>query len=132
MKHRIFILAVLATFMLAGTVSAQVPSIPRKTTTAKHTTATTQRNPNVAWGTQYDWLSTRYATYDDIRNYDSGQIRVLKNSIYARHGRKFKDANLRNYFNSLWWYRGWRNEVPSRELNKYEKANIQFLKRYEC
>ncbi|MDO4950693.1 MAG: YARHG domain-containing protein [Bacteroidales bacterium] len=131
MKHRIFILAVLATFMLAGTVSAQVPSIPRKTTTAKHTTATTQRNPNVAWGTQYDWLSTRYATYDDIRNYDSGQIRVLKNSIYARHGRRFKDANLRKYFNSQPWYNPRYDEVPAKQFNKYENANIAFLKKYE-
>ena len=126
MKHRIFILAVLAAFMLAGTVSAQVPSIPRKTTTA-----TTQRNPNVAWGTQYDWLSTRYATYDDIRNYDSGQIRVLKNSIYARHGRRFKDANLRKYFNSQPWYNPRYDEVPAKQFNKYENANIAFLKKYE-
>ena len=96
-----------------------------------NTTATTQRNPNVAWGTQYDWLSTRYATYDDIRNYDSGQIRVLKNSIYARHGRRFKDANLRKYFNSQPWYNPRYDEVPAKQFNKYENANIAFLKKYE-
>ncbi|MBO4487943.1 MAG: YARHG domain-containing protein [Bacteroidaceae bacterium] len=107
---------------LAETASAQVPSIPRK---AK-TTTTVQRNSEVAWGTQYDWLSTRYATYDDIRNYDRGQIRVLKNSIYARHGRKFKDANLRNYFSSQSWYRPRYNEVPPKQFNKYENANIAF------
>ena len=109
---------------------AQVPSIPRKQQTTKKR-STTRSTSNVAWGTQYDWLSTRYATYDDIRNYDSGQIRVLKNSIYARHGRRFKDANLRKYFNSQPWYNPRYDEVPAKQFNKYENANIAFLKKYE-
>ena len=82
-------------------------------------------------GTQYDWLSTRYATYDDIRGYDKGQIRVLKNSIYARHGRRFKDKALRQYFSSQEWYVPRYNEVPQRYFNKYENANIAFLHKYE-
>lgn len=128
MKKLFLLMAVVFGMALAETASAQVPSIPRK---AKTTTTTVQRNSEVAWGTQYDWLSTRYATYDDIRNYDRGQIRVLKNSIYARHGRKFKDANLRNYFSSQSWYRPRYNEVPPKQFNKYENANIAFLKKYE-
>ena len=112
---------------------AQVPSIPRKQQTAKKKKkrATHTQTANVAWGTQYDWLSTRYATYADIQYMDRGQVRVLKNSIYARHGRRFKDASLRNYFNSQSWYRPTRNEVPSREFNQYENYNINFLLKYE-
>ena len=79
----------------------------------------------------YDWLSTRYVTYSDIQYMDRGQVRVLKNSIYARHGRRFKDANLRAYFNSQSWYYPTRNEVPAREFNKYENYNINFLLKYE-
>lgn len=131
MKKFAFLLVMLASFVLADVASAQVPSIPRKTQTTKRVTTQPQRNPNVAWGTQYDWLSTRYATYDDIRNYDRGQIRVLKNSIYARHGRRFKDAQLRSYFNSQSWYRPRYDEVPAKQMNKYENANIAFLKKYE-
>ena len=130
MKKILIVLAAIATFVIADTASAQVPSIPRKTQTVKRTTQP-QRNPNVAWGTQYDWLSTRYATYDDIRNYDRGQVRVLKNSIYARHGRKFKDAKLRAYFKTQAWYNPRYDEVPAKNLNKYENANIAFLKKYE-
>lgn len=130
MKKILIVLAAIATFVIADTASAQVPSIPRKTQTVKRTTQP-QRNPNVAWGTQYDWLSTRYATYDDIRNYDRGQVRVLKNSIYARHGRKFKDANLRAYFKKQAWYNPRYDEVPAKDFNKYENANIAFLKKYE-
>lgn len=109
---------------------AQVPSIPRKQQTTKKR-STTRSASNVAWGTQYDWLSTRYVTYSDIQYMDRGQVRVLKNSIYARHGRRFKDANLRAYFNSQSWYYPTRNEVPAKEFNKYENYNINFLLKYE-
>ncbi len=130
MKKWIFALAV--TFGLAGadTASAQgVPSIPRRNQTT--TTTTTSSSQDVAWGTQYDWLSTRYATKKDIVNYDKGQIRVLKNSIYARHGRKFKDKQLRAYFTSQSWYKPRSDEVAASHFNKYENANIAFLKKYE-
>lgn len=100
---------------------SSVPSIP-STNNSEH---------QVAWGTQYDWLSTRNATYDDIRNYDKGQIRVLRNSIYARHGRKFNDSKLRSYFNAQEWYVPRYDEVPQHYFNKYENYNINFLKQYE-
>lgn len=92
--------------------------------------ATTTRSA-VATGTMYDWLAQRYVTEADIRNYDRGQLRVLRNAIYARHYRKFKDASLRQYFNTFQWYDGYRDEIPASELNKYEKYNIQFIQRYE-
>lgn len=113
---------------------AQVPSIPRRQQSTRQRTRTrtqTRTSNNTVWGTQYDWLSTRYATYADIRNMDRGQVRVLKNSIYARHGRRFKDANLRRYFQSQRWYNPWRSEVPSSEFNRYESYNISFLLKYE-
>lgn len=127
-KRRLLMACMAAAMLLSATLetNAQVPSIPRKTTTNK-----AKKTTNVVWGTQYDYLSTRYLTEDDISGYDRGQIRVLKNSIYARHGRIFKDKALREYFNEQSWYRGTRNEVPAGEFNKYENANIMFLKKYE-
>lgn len=121
--------------MLFGPVlqtnAQDIPSIPRKTTTEKTVKSKKKKNVNVVWGTEFDYLSTRYISYDDIKDYDRGQIRVLKNSIYARHGRIFKDAELRDYFNSQSWYRGTRKEIPAGEFNKYENANIAFLLKYE-
>lgn len=127
MKKSIFIALLTAVLSLGVVVeaSAQVPSI-RSTSSSS-----SKKSNKVVWGTQYDWLSERYISYDDIRYYDSGQLRVLRNSIYARHGRYFKDKRLSNYFYSQSWYRPYRNEVPAKELNKYEKANIAFLKKYE-
>ena len=92
--------------------------------------AAASRGP-VATGTVYDWLAKRYVTDADIRNYNRSQLRILRNAIYARHYRKFQDANLRNYFNTFQWYDGYRDEIPASELNKFEKYNIQFIQRYE-
>lgn len=129
MRKWFLMTALVFSFVLANTVWAQVPSIPKQNQNAP--TTTYSDGHEVAWGTQYDWLSTRYATYDDIAGYDKGQIRVLRNSIYARHGRKFKDRALRQYFSSLAWYNPRYDEVPARYFNKFENANINFLKKYE-
>lgn len=125
--RHLIIAALVAMFTLSVSVeaSAQVPSIQ------KRSTSKSSKKDRTVWGTQYDWLSLRYITYDDIRRYDRGQIRVLRNSIYARHGRYFKDSRLSNYFYTQSWYNPYRKEVPASELNEYEKANIQFLKKYE-
>ena len=85
----------------------------------------------VVYGTPYDWLSSRYATHNDVASLNQGQLRVLRNSIYARHGRKFNDANLRQYFNSQPWYNGYRSEISANELNKFETYNINFIQKYE-
>ncbi len=133
LKNRKTLVVMMLTALLAlagiNEAKAQVPSIPRKTQKARPNNY--YYNSNVAWGTQYDWLSTRYASYSDIQYMDRGQIRVLKNSIYARHGRRFQDSQLRSYFNSQSWYRPTRNEIPAREFNKYENYNITFLHKYE-
>ena len=130
-KKMMAVICLTAAFLMAPVLeaSAQVPSIPRTQSTTK--VKTKKRSTNVVWGTEYDYLSTRYINYDDIRDYDRGQIRVLKNSIYARHGRIFNDPALREYFNQQSWYRGTRKEIPAKEFNKYENANIAFLLKYE-
>ena len=133
MKKLSKILCSLAIMLIASAsvgewvASAQVPSIPR----SSKSRSKSRSSSNVVWGTQYDWLSTQYVTYSDIQYLDRGQVRVLKNSIYARHGYKFKDKNLRSYFNSQYWYNGYRSSIPSREFNKVEQYNIKFLARYE-
>ena len=131
-KKMMAVICLTAAFLMAPVLEASaqdVPSIPRTQSTTK--VKTKKKSYNVVWGTEYDYLSTRYINYDDIRDYDRGQIRVLKNSIYARHGRIFKDAALREYFNQQSWYRGTRKEIPAKEFNKYENANIAFLLKYE-
>lgn len=74
----------------------------------------------------HTWL-----TPDDVYYFSPTELRILRNVIYARHGRRFKDAKLRNYFNQFSWYRPYRNEVPLNELSKTEQHNIMLIKQFE-
>lgn len=131
-RRKMWMMAIAMLLSMTAVEAVAQPSIPRKsTTTPARKSSRTTYSGNTVWGTQYDWLSTRYATYSDIKYLDAGQVRVLKNSIYARHGRRFKDSRLRAYFNSQDWYSPWRDEVNGSEFNKFETYNITFLAKYD-
>ena len=76
--------------------------------------------------------NARYLDYTDVGDMDAYTIRLGLNEIYARHGRKFNDANLQNYFNSQPWYTPVYtpdefNAIENSVFNAYEKANVKFL-----
>jgi len=79
----------------------------------------------------FEWLSERKLTISDLEGLSSSELRIMRNSIYARHGRLFKSPDLREYFNAQSWYNGYRDEVPESEMNANEKYNIQFIKSHE-
>ena len=60
------------------------------------------------------------------------ELHYAKNEIYARHGRIFDSAELREYFESKSWYDGRYtadefDEMSGSVLNATEKANAEFL-----
>lgn len=75
----------------------------------------------------------RLLVYDDIKDFDSESCRLLRNSIYARHGRKFKDSALHNFFIQYeWYYPLYDSEVFDESvLNFYESENIKFIVAFE-
>lgn len=129
-RNKWLVIAVLL-FTLSAVSSMAQPSIPRYGRRSNRPARSYNRGSRTAWGTQYDWLSQRRATYRDVQYKDRGQVRVLLNSIYARHGRYFRDPSLSDYFYSQPWYRPFRNEVPTSSFNSIEKYNINFLSRYD-
>jgi len=48
--------------------------------------------------------STRYLTERDLRGMSVEELRIARNEIYARHGRKFTSADLNAYFSAQNWY----------------------------
>ena len=64
------------------------------------------------------------------------QLRIGRNEILARHGRRFNDQTLQQYFDSKSWYNGtispdeFDANLDSR-LNDVERANIEIIKKYE-
>ncbi|MGN0465776.1 MAG: protein kinase [Lachnospiraceae bacterium] len=78
---------------------------------------------------------SRYIGYSDIAGLSSWEIKLAKNEIYARHGRRFNNSDIQAYFNRQSWYYG--TIAPSNDsyienrFNDYERENVKFLKRYE-
>lgn len=76
---------------------------------------------------------TRYLTKEDVAGLTKEQLRYARNEIYARHGRRFKDQELQQYFDSKSWYQGTIDPDSFNEsvLNDCERDNIDLIKKYE-
>ncbi|SCX89615.1 YARHG domain-containing protein [Lachnospiraceae bacterium XBB2008] len=76
---------------------------------------------------------SRYLTEDDLKGFTAEELRIARNEIYARYGRKFNDSKLQEHFNSMDWY------FPTTEpgdfdeniLNDYEIKNLDLIAKYE-
>lgn len=77
---------------------------------------------------------SRYLTYDDLAGLDKEILRLARNEIYARHGRKFETEDLNEYFSKQPWYLGYLSaeEFDDSILNEYEKANLDLIKSLEA
>ena len=60
----------------------------------------------------------------DLSQLSPGELRIARNEIYARHGRKFVSQDLQRYFGGLSWYRPTASAVT---LNDIESANVAAL-----
>ena len=57
-------------------------------------------------------------------------LRVLRNEVYARHGRIFKDPELQKYFLAQAWYKA-NPDFKDDQLNEIEAANLAKIKEAE-
>ena len=67
---------------------------------------------------------------EDVENMYKGDLEVMRNAIYARHGYSFKNRKMRYVFDQIDWYSPVHTDVRS-NLTDLEKKNIDLLKRYE-
>jgi len=58
------------------------------------------------------------------------EIRKLRNEIYARHGRRFKDPSLQEYFSSMSWYQP-NPSFEESDLSDIEQKNAELLLKLE-
>ena len=73
-------------------------------------------------------LSTRKLTdgLGDGTSKDPWSLMLMRNEIFARHGRTFQDPTLRSYFESRPWYRP-DPKFRDDQLNAVERYNVQVL-----
>jgi hypothetical protein len=65
-----------------------------------------------------------------VENLKQGDLVVIRNTIYARHGYSFKNRPLRIFFDAQSWYIPVKADIKS-EFSDIEKKNIQLLLKYE-
>ncbi len=81
-------------------------------------------------------INSRYISEEELYDYDAATIRLIRNEIFALHGRIFRSEDLQAYFGSKDWY------VPTYDpdefdanmesfLNDYELANLNVILAYE-
>ena len=78
-------------------------------------------------------LFERYLCRAELCACPAEELRLMRNTIYAAHGRKFKDPVLAEYMEKKPWYRGNREaeSFSDEELTKMEKENIRLLQKLE-
>ena len=97
--------------------------------------------PDIDFHSSKDYIlpesSSRYYTKNEIDGFGILELWIARNEIYARHGRKFSNAWLQDYFNMQSWYVG--TYAPSqydvggkpRVFNDYERANRDLIEQCE-
>ncbi|MEP7077370.1 MAG: YARHG domain-containing protein [Acidobacteriota bacterium] len=79
---------------------------------------------------QRERLSTETVTDEALGALFAEDLRLLRNEIYARHGRVFKDKDLQKYFDSQAWYKP-NADFKDDQLSEIETANLTKLKQAE-
>ena len=51
----------------------------------------------------FEESNSRFLTWDDVKGMNAEMLRIARNEIFARHGRKFNDKELQEYFNKQSW-----------------------------
>jgi len=84
----------------------------------------------VAPGTMYLFQTTSL-TDTLLRGVSLYELRILRNEVYARHGRRFETPWLRDYFKNEPWYTP-RASFTIAELSEIEKANVKVIQAVEA
>jgi hypothetical protein len=75
-------------------------------------------------GTRITDPRRQYLTIADLQDFSAEQLVLVRNEIFARKGRYFKDPSLRAYFEQFPWYQPYSWDVA---LNPVEKANVDMI-----
>ncbi len=78
--------------------------------------------------------SKRLLTEEDLEGLTDEELRIGRNEIVARHGRRFSDKDLQEYFDSKSWYKGTveADDFDRKvKLSDIENENMEFIKAHE-
>lgn len=70
-------------------------------------------------------------TDDELRKMSRKQLRLLRNTIYAAYGYRFKSTDLQAHFDKQKWYRA-RADYDASWLSSYHREQVARIKRIEA
>ena len=88
----------------------------------------TESDPNTP---RFHFACTMPLTGTDIYDYDKQMLRLMRNTIYARHGYVFESAELQEYFGNEPWYQPVDNNKDI-HLSFIEELNVELIKSREA
>ena len=105
----------------------------------KLTSIALRQDPAVQKVTEYYILpfsNSRYLTDADLDPLSEWELKLARNEIYARHGRRFKDSQLQEYFDQQSWYNGIYDpddfdKYHGSDISSLEKKNAEYILKYE-
>ncbi|MEC4814678.1 MAG: YARHG domain-containing protein [Scytonema sp. PMC 1069.18] len=116
--------------------SVQVPIItPQVTSLPTRASVITPLTPQEVSQSEdnYAWLSQREVKDADLVDKNGFELDVMRNSIFARHGRRFDTPGIQQYFNTQNWYipKYSPQEFPPELLSDIERWNVEYINRYQ-
>ncbi|MDO4344770.1 MAG: YARHG domain-containing protein, partial [Eubacteriales bacterium] len=92
-----------------------------------------------AWDDSYIMsdINSRYVSESELNGWSSENLAILRNEIFARHGRIFTTQKWSNYFAQKTWYvptydPSYFDSNMSSFLNEYERANLDVILKVEA
>ena len=69
-------------------------------------------------------------TCGQLEHFTRNELRLMRNEIYARHGMRFRSADLQKHFEAKAWYAPTSDDV-SKQLSEIERINIEMIRQIE-
>ncbi|HLM03189.1 MAG TPA: YARHG domain-containing protein [Pyrinomonadaceae bacterium] len=88
------------------------------------------RNTAIAIG-DMDNFQNVLLTEDKLKGLTLMELRMIRNEFWARRGKKFAEAGIRQYFDWRDWYRPAKNQKTVK-LNAVEQQNVSLIEAYEA
>jgi serine/threonine-protein kinase len=116
----------------AGTSSPSPSPSPLQQDTRRAVPSPSRDNPGMFSSTSnYDAVESRLLRGESIGMSDLGgmsadELRRLRNTVYARHGRMFNTPELQRYFDSRPWYTR-RLDYGEQDLTSVDKRNLNVI-----
>jgi hypothetical protein len=97
------------------------PREPKTTTTVKSNTGRAPQDIPV--------FMIRRLTSEELQSRSVWELTLMRNEIYARHGRKFRRADLQSHFDAQTWYEPQYEpeDFPSSLLTPTQRYNVDLL-----